>query len=442
MRCNHPLRTIRAIANDALAALTADFDALYSQFGRPSIPPEQLPRAMLLQAFYGIRSERQLMERIEFDLLFRWFTGLGVDDPVWDHSTFSKNRDRLLEGEIAAKFLQAVLAQPKVKRLVSNDHFSVDGTLLEAWASMKSFRKTDGSDDDDDDGSGRNGERNFHGEKRSNKTHRSTTDPDAKLYRKGNGQPAKLCYLGHALMENRNGLAVGGGVTQASGTAEREAALNLVERRRGRSKRRITLGADKLGADPTRDVFIGDQVSETAIKRMDLSDRSVVAFATHGLVPGDLDGLTQPALALSSPLVTRDDDDGLLTMGEILGLRLDADWIVLSACNTGSADGAGAEAISGLGKAFFYAGARALLVTNWPVETTSARQLTTAVFSLQAEDPTLSRTQALRQAALSLMDGPGFALPSGERLFSYAHPILWAPFSVVGDGGGTLFGTS
>ena len=442
MRCNHPLRTIRAIANDALAALTADFDALYSQFGRPSIPPEQLLRAMLLQAFYGIRSERQLMERIEFDLLFRWFTGLGVDDPVWDHSTFSKNRDRLLEGEIAAKFLQAVLAQPKVKRLVSNDHFSVDGTLLEAWASMKSFRKTDGSDDDDDDGSGRNGERNFHGEKRSNKTHRSTTDPDAKLYRKGNGQPAKLCYLGHALMENRNGLAVGGGVTQASGTAEREAALNLVERRRGRSKRRITLGADKLGADPTRDVFIGDQVSETAIKRMDLSDRSVVAFATHGLVPGDLDGLTQPALALSSPLVTRDDDDGLLTMGEILGLRLDADWIVLSACNTGSADGAGAEAISGLGKAFFYAGARALLVTNWPVETTSARQLTTAVFSLQAEDPTLSRTQALRQAALSLMDGPGFALPSGERLFSYAHPILWAPFSVVGDGGGTLFGTS
>ena len=255
MRCNHPLRTIRAIANDALAALTADFDALYSQFGRPSIPPEQLLRAMLLQAFYGIRSERQLMERIEFDLLFRWFTGLGVDDPVWDHSTFSKNRDRLLEGEIAAKFLQAVLAQPKVKRLVSNDHFSVDGTLLEAWASMKSFRKTDGSDDDDDDGSGRNGERNFHGEKRSNKTHRSTTDPDAKLYRKGNGQPAKLCYLGHALMENRNGLAVGGGVTQASGTAEREAALNLVERRRGRSKRRITLGADKA-YDVTR--FVAD----------------------------------------------------------------------------------------------------------------------------------------------------------------------------------------
>ena len=255
MRCNHPLRTVRAIANDALAALTADFDALYSQFGRPSIPPEQLLRAMLLQAFYGIRSERQLMERIEFDLLFRWFTGLGVDDPVWDHSTFSKNRDRLLEGEIAAKFLQAVLAQPKVKRLVSNDHFSVDGTLLEAWASMKSFRKTDGSDDDDDDGSGRNGERNFHGEKRSNKTHRSTTDPDAKLYRKGNGQPAKLCYLGHALMENRNGLAVGGGVTQASGTAEREAALNLVERRRGRSKRRITLGADKA-YDVTR--FVAD----------------------------------------------------------------------------------------------------------------------------------------------------------------------------------------
>lgn len=253
VRRDHPLRAIREITNEALASLTADFDGLYSPLGRPSVPPEQLLRAMLLQAFYGIRSERQLMERIEFDLLFRWFVGLGVDDPAWDHSSFSTNRERLLEGEVAAKFLQAVLSQPKVKRLLSSDHFSVDGTLIEAWASLKSFRPKDRGDDEDRGGPGRKGggkrgrnaERNFHGERRSNETHRSTTDPEAKLYRKGNGKPAVLCYLGHALMENRNGLAVAGGVTQASGTAEREAALALVDRRRGRSRRRITLGADK-----------------------------------------------------------------------------------------------------------------------------------------------------------------------------------------------------
>jgi hypothetical protein len=182
------------------------------------------------------------MERLEFDLLFRWFVGLGVDDQVWDHSTFSKNRDRLLEGEIAAKFLAAVLEQPKVKRLLSSDHFSVDGTLIEAWASIKSFRRKDGGDDDSQ-GPGRNAERNFHKEKRSNETHQSTTDPEARLYKKGDGQPAKLCYMGHALMENRHGLAVDGGVTFATGTAEREATLAMLDRRRGR--RRITLGADK-----------------------------------------------------------------------------------------------------------------------------------------------------------------------------------------------------
>jgi len=244
VRRDHPLRQIREIANAALADLTSDFSALYSGLGRPSIAPEKLLRAMLLQAFYGIRSERQLMERMEFDLLFRWFVGLGVDDPAWDHSSFSKNRDRLLEGEIAAKFLRAVLAQPRVKRLLSTDHFSVDGTLIEAWASIKSFRKKDGSNDDDQ-GPGRNGERNFHGEKRSNETHQSTTDSEARLYRKGDGQPAKLCYLGHALMENRHGLAVGGGVTLATGTAEREAALALLDTRPHRTARRITLGADK-----------------------------------------------------------------------------------------------------------------------------------------------------------------------------------------------------
>lgn len=243
IRRDHPLRRIREIANAALDALDGDFEELYPRrLGRPSIPPERLLRAMLLQAFYGIRSERQLMERIEFDLLFRWFVGLGIDEVVWDHSSFSTNRDRLLSGEIAAKFLHAVLAQPKVKRLISSDHFSVDGTLIEAWASTKSFRRKDGSDDDPQ-GPGRNAERNFHKEKRSNETHQSTTDPEARLYKKGDGQPARLCYIGHALMENRNGLVVDGGITQASGTAEREAALAMLDRRTRR--RRITLGADK-----------------------------------------------------------------------------------------------------------------------------------------------------------------------------------------------------
>jgi transposase len=243
VRRDHPLRVIREIVNAALVGMDGDFAVLYPPgLGRPSIAPERLLRAMLLQAFYGIRSERQLMERMEYDLLFRWFVGLGVDDPAWDHSSFTKNRDRLLEGEIAAKFLRAVLAQPRVKRLLSSDHFSVDGTLIEAWASIKSFRRKDG-DDNDPDGAGRNAERGFHKEKRSNDTHQSTSDPQARLYKKGDGQPAKLCYMGHALMENRHGLAVDGGVTQATGTAEREAALAMVERRP--SRRRITLGADK-----------------------------------------------------------------------------------------------------------------------------------------------------------------------------------------------------
>ncbi len=241
MRRDHPLRLIREVANAALQSLSKDLAALYPpRLGRPSIPPERLLRAMLLQAFYGLRSERQLMERMEFDLLFRWFVGLGVDEAAWDHSSFTKNRDRLLEGDIAAKFLRAVLAQPRVKRLISSDHFSVDGTLIEAWASLKSFRRKDGSDNDPE-GPGRNAERSFHGEKRSNETHESSTDPEARLFKKG-GQPAKLCYMGHALMENRNGLVVDGGVSLATGLAERETALAMLDRR---SRRRVTLAADK-----------------------------------------------------------------------------------------------------------------------------------------------------------------------------------------------------
>ena len=182
---DHRLRAIREIANAAVGALSGDFAALYSGVGRPSIAPEKLRRARLLQAFYWVRSERQLMERIEYDLLFRWFVGIGVDDPVWDHSSFSKSRDRLLEGEIAAKFLAAVLSQPRVKRLLSSQHFSVDGRLIQAWASMKSFKAKDLSDDGGPGGDGRNAPADFRGEKRSNATHRSATDPDARLYRKG-----------------------------------------------------------------------------------------------------------------------------------------------------------------------------------------------------------------------------------------------------------------
>src|SRR3982075_2318865 len=245
VRSGHPLRAIRGLVNEALVALEHEFSALYAPIGRPSIPPEKLLRAMLLQAFYSIRSERQLMERLEYDLLFRWFVGLGIDDPAWDHSTFSKNRDRLLDGEIAAKFLAAVLAQPRVKRLISSDHFSVDGTLIEAWALMKSFKPkaTDGGDPPPSSG-GRNAEVDFKGQRRSNETHRSTTDPEARLYRKGPGMEARLCFIGHTLMENRSGLIVDGRVTCADGHAERIAALSMIEPRAARA-RAVTLGADK-----------------------------------------------------------------------------------------------------------------------------------------------------------------------------------------------------
>jgi transposase len=241
----HPLRAIREIANGALVDLSSDFAAMYAPLGRPSIPPEKLLRASLLQAFYTIRSERQLMERLEFDLLYRWFVGLGIDDAVWDHSVFSKNRDRLLEGDVAAKFMAAVLTQPNVKQLLSTDHFSVDGTLVEAWASMKSLKpkKAAGGNEPPASG-GRNEEVDFRGEKRSNQTHASTSDPDAMLYRKGSGMEAKLCYIGHTLMENRNGLLVDARLTRVSGHAERLAALDMIEPRADRPEA-ITLGGDK-----------------------------------------------------------------------------------------------------------------------------------------------------------------------------------------------------
>lgn len=239
---DHPLRPIREIVDRALEALSPQFAKLYSVTGRPSIPPEKMLRALLLQAFYTVRSERQLMEQLEYNLLFRWFVGLSMDAPVWDASVFAKNRDRLLDGDIARAFMAAVLNQPQIRALLSREHFSVDGTLIEAWASMKSFRPKEGSGAPPTDG-GRNAERDFHGEKRTNETHASTTDPDARLYRKSAGQGAKLCHMGHLTMENRHGLIVETELTPATGWGERAAAEAMIEDvPRGP---RATLAADK-----------------------------------------------------------------------------------------------------------------------------------------------------------------------------------------------------
>jgi transposase/IS5 family transposase len=268
----HPLRKIREFVNAALAALDVELAKLYSVDGRPSIAPERLLRAALIQILFSIRSERQLMEQMQYNLLFRWFVGLGIDDAVWVPTVFSKNRDRLLNTDIARKFLAAILAHKDVAPLLSDEHFSVDGTLIEAWASLKSFqpKAKAGASEPPATGSGgagqapagaqaceaaapvdtpvadkgRNAEVSFHGSKRSNETHASVTDPDARLYRKGEGKEARLCYMGHALMENRNGLLVEACLTHADGHAERNAALAMMEPRADRAVR-ITLGADK-----------------------------------------------------------------------------------------------------------------------------------------------------------------------------------------------------
>jgi len=243
---DHPLRAIRELVDAALQELSRDFGRVYARDGRPSIPPERLLRALLLQAFYTVRSERQLMEQLDYNLLFRWFVGLSMDDPVWDATVFCKNRDRLLDGDIAAKFFAAVLNLPQVRGLLSSEHFSVDGTLIEAWASMKSFVPKDGGDPRSGEGPGssrgRNAERDFHGEKRKNDTHFSTTDPDARLARKGAGKEAKLCHMGHLMTENRHGLIVDARLTEANGTAERTTALDMVE---DKAKPGSTVGGDK-----------------------------------------------------------------------------------------------------------------------------------------------------------------------------------------------------
>ena len=239
---DHPLRAIRDLVDAALQDMSRAFARLYARDGRPSIPPERLLRALLLQAFYTVRSERQLMEQLNYNLLFRWFVGLAADDPVWDATVFCKNRDRLLDGDIAAKFFVSVLNLAQVRKLLSSEHFSVDGTLIEAWASMKSFVPKDAGEPPSDKGGGRNAERDFHGEKRKNDTHASTTDPDARLFRKGAGKEAKLCHMGHLMMENRNGLIVDARLSEANGTAERTVALAMIQ---DNAKPGSTVGGDK-----------------------------------------------------------------------------------------------------------------------------------------------------------------------------------------------------
>jgi transposase len=239
---DHPLRAMRKMVDEALRALSPLFDEIYAPSGRDSIPPERLLRALLLQAFYTIRSERQLMEQLHYNLLFRWFVNLDMDDPVWDVTVFTKNRDRLLEGEVAEAFFEAVLAQAREAKLLSDDHFTVDGTLIEAWAGQKSFKRKDEPPPPPEDGT-RNPTVDFKKEKRSNATHQSTTDPDCRQFKKSKGSGAQLCYMGHVLMENRNGLAVSARLTQASGTAERDACLEMLED--ASANGRITLGGDK-----------------------------------------------------------------------------------------------------------------------------------------------------------------------------------------------------
>lgn len=283
---SHPLRAIRELVREVFGAMDRGFDRLYSADGRPSIPPEQLLSALLIQALYGIRSERQLMEQLDYNLLFRWFVGLSPDDPVWHPTSFTANRERLQEGDVFQKFMGTLLEHPKVKPLLSDEHFSVDGTLIEAWASQKSFRPKDGSDEGD--GS------DFHGQKRKNDTHASTTDPEARLYRKARGREARLSYMGHALMENRHGLAVSGNVTQATGTAEREASEQMMKRQAKRSGRRITVGEDKAydarehvenlrRLDVTPHVAQNDSGTKTGKKRRSAVDGRTTRHVGYGI---------------------------------------------------------------------------------------------------------------------------------------------------------------
>jgi transposase len=267
----HPLRGVRQLVDAVLANLSKDFDGLYAKVGRPSIPPERLFRALLLQVFYSVRSERLLMEQLDYNLLYRWFVGLAIDEPVWNHAVFSKNRNRLLNQELAQRFFAQVKAQ--AQGLMSDEHFTVDGTLIEAWASHKSFQR---KDTDDQPGTGASN--NFHGEKRSNDTHASKTDSEARLYSKSAGQEAKLSYLGHVVVENRNGLIAAAMTTPADGRAERDAALLLLQGLRETRGRRITAGADKAYdtqdfVSTARELQVTPHVAQNTSNRRSAIDR-------------------------------------------------------------------------------------------------------------------------------------------------------------------------
>jgi len=281
----HPLRAVRALVRTVLEDLHGDFAQLYSSDGRPSIPPEQLLGALLLQVFYGIRSERQLMEQLDYNLLYRWFVGLDADAAVWVPTTFTKNRQRLQQGDIFQRFMTALLRHPKVKPLLSDEHFSVDGTLIEAWASHRSFQPKDGSGGDGGD---------FHKQKRSNQTHASVTDPESRLYKKAKGKESKLCYMGHVLMENRHGLAVGGTVTHATGTAEREASEKLLAAKVKDTGKSATVGEDKAydaashGAalrklKVTPHVARSDALTKTGKRRTSIVSDKVAASAGYAM---------------------------------------------------------------------------------------------------------------------------------------------------------------
>ena len=284
---DHPIRRIRDIADAALAELSPTFSAMYAPDGRRSVPPEHLLKGTLLMALYSIRSERQFCERLQYDLLFKWFLGLNIADPAFDHATFSKNRERLLKHAVAEQFLAAVTREAQRRRLISDDHFTVDGTLLQAWASLKSVRPRDEGDPPAAQGGGRNPDVDFHGQQRTNGTHVSRTDPEARLARKGRGQETRLCYAGHLLMENRHGLILDIHVSQASGTAERDAALRMLDRRRTAGKR-ATLGADK-GYDTRafvqalREREVTPHVAQNTSRRRSAIDQRTTRHAGYAL---------------------------------------------------------------------------------------------------------------------------------------------------------------
>ena len=314
---DHPLRGVRKLVDAVLAEMSKDFEGLYSKVGRPSIPPERLLRALMLQVFYSVRSERLLMEQLNYNLLFRWFVGLEIDDPVWNHAVFSKNRDRLLNQDLAQMFFAHVKAQ--ATGLMSDEHFTVDGTLIEAWAGQKSFRRKD----DDKDGGG--GEGDFRGEQRRNQTHASSTDPEARLYKKSAGQEAKLSYLGHTLVENRNGLIAAAMTTQADGRAERDAALLMLHELSRKRGGRITTGADR--AYDTRD-FV------STVRELGVTPH--VARRQHGAIDERTSRHPGYAISLSKRWLVEKPFGWLKQIGPLKKVKLrglaKVDWLFVFSC--------------------------------------------------------------------------------------------------------------